>query len=146
MRHAKFGGEPAAWGWMGEGLAGALSQQPWAAELDAVVCVPSAWRARLRRGFNPAELLARVVARRRGLPCRSWLRRPGPALPQVGLGRAARLANASGAFALARRARPGGLRLLLVDDVMTTCATAACCAGVLTQAGALSVDIAVAGR
>lgn len=146
VRRAKFGGEPAAWGWLGARLAGEVSAAPWAAGADAVVAVPSSRRARWRRGYNPAGLLARPVARRLARPLTSWLVRQGPAVPQVGLGRKERLANVDGAFALARCARPEGLRLLLVDDVMTTGATLADCAGLLVRAGARSVDVAVAGR
>ncbi len=146
VRRAKFGGEPAAWGWLGARLAGEVSAAPWAAGADAVVPVPSSRRTLWRRGYNPARLLARPVARRLDRPLKAWLARRGPAIPQVGLHRAERLANVEGAFALSPRASPTGLRLLLVDDVMTTGATLAACAGLLVRAGARSVDVAVAGR
>ena len=145
VQRAKFEGELGAWAWMGTALAREVAALPWSAEVAAVVPVPSSWRARLTRGVNPAALLGKAVADHLGKPMRPWLGRRH-ARPQVGLGRAERLANAEGAFLASPRARPSGLRLLLVDDVMTTGATADACARALKAAGALAVDVAVAAR
>ena len=147
VQRAKFEGELGAWVWMGKSLAEVVAAQPWivAGGVDAVVPVPTSWRARLTRGINPAALLGKAVASRLGKPIRPWLTR-SHARPQVGLGRAARLANAEGAFRTVPRAKASGLRLLLVDDVMTTGATADVCARALKMAGALTVDVAVAAR
>ncbi len=145
VQRAKFEGELGAWAWMGKALADHVAALPWAGEVDAVVPVPSTWRARLARGANPAALLAGAVSRRLERPRRPWLlRRPTP--PQVGLGRRERLANVEGAFRISPEATPSGLRLLLVDDVMTTGATVDVCARALKAAGALRVDVAVAAR
>lgn len=143
---AKFGGETAAWGWLGSRLGGAAAAAPWAGEVRAVVPVPSARAARWRRGFNPARLLASGVAKTLNAPVKDLLRRRGPDAPQVGLGRAERLANVSAAFCLTRGARPSGKGILLVDDVMTTGSTVAACAAALRSAGAASVDVAVLAR
>jgi len=145
IQRAKFEGELGAWTWMGAALAERVAAQPWTAGLDAVVPVPATWRSRLKRGANPAGLLGKSVASRLGRPMRTWLAR-SHARPQVGLGRAERLANAEGAFLTHPSARPSGLRLLLVDDVMTTGATADVCARALKAAGALSVEVAVLAR
>ena len=143
LLRAKFGGQEAAWAWLGLKLAETVAAETWAEGIRAVVPVPSSRRARWERGFNPAELLARPVASRLGVPLRRWLARSGSARPQVGLGRAERLANVAGAFAA--RGKPGG-PVLLVDDVMTTGATMDACAAALKAAGAASVDVAALSR
>ena len=96
------------------------------------------------RGFDHGELLARTVAARLGLPARALLTRIGSTADQTGLGAAARRANLAGAFG----ARPGayGQSVLLVDDVVTTGATAAACASALRAGGASQVDVAAACR
>ena len=95
--------------------------------------------ARLRqRGYNQASLLARALGARAGLPVLEVLERRRATARQHGLGKAARLHNLRGAFALRTGAAvPSGL--ILVDDILTTSATLEACAGVLRSAGAASV-------
>jgi ComF family protein len=113
---------------------------------DAVAAVPLHWRRRFARGFNQAELLAGQVARRRGIPVLRSLRRVRPTRSQTGLTNAGRRKNVAGAFR-ARRGRPfEGLRILLVDDVMTTGATGSACASALKRAGAKSVTLLTVAR
>jgi ComF family protein len=105
--------------------------QPYAGLIDAVVPVPLHPRKLRQRGWNPAALLARPVARALGVPLRTnWLRRARETAVQAGLSRQARAQNVRAAFA----AKPAACaRILLVDDVRTTGATlleaAACLAG-----------------
>ncbi|HWP66645.1 MAG TPA: phosphoribosyltransferase family protein, partial [Candidatus Limnocylindria bacterium] len=66
--------------------------------------------------------------------------------PQTGLGAAARRANLARAFAVPRPDRIAGRRVLVIDDVITTGATADACARALLAAGARSVDVAAVGR
>ena len=146
IRRAKFGGEAAIWRWMGQALAEAAAQTPWTGGIDAVTPVPSTRRARFARGFNPAMLLARPVAGRLGRPLLHALRRQDRGVPQVGLGRSARLANVEGAFRAGQPDLFSGRRILLIDDVMTTGATVSACARAFMEAGAASVDVAVVGR
>jgi ComF family protein len=112
---------------------------------DAVVAVPLHWRRKWDRGFNQSDLLARSVARSWGIPLVHPVRRRKATRVQAGLSNTRRRENVSGAF-VAKRASVRGLRLLLVDDVMTTGATASACAGVLKRAGAASVTLLTLAR
>ncbi len=111
---------------------------------DAVVPVPLHWRRWWQRGFNQSELLGKVIARRRGIPLLKVLRRGAATRSQAGLSNAQRRENVAGAFRARRRV--AGLRILLVDDVMTTGATAAACARALNKAGARSVSVLTLAR
>jgi ComF family protein len=109
-----------------------------AATPDAVVAaVPSSRAARRRRGFEPVRLLAS----RAGIRLTPLFRPARPHAVQNGLGVAERARNLDGVFALARPV--GGIRVLLVDDVVTTGATLAGAAGVLRAGGAEVVGAAV---
>jgi ComF family protein len=90
-----------------------------APEADVVTFVPPDRGRRLERGYHPAEQLARAVASAWGLPCESLLTRAGSAR-QRGLSRAERRRNVANAFS----GDAGGRRVVLVDDVYTTGATA----------------------
>jgi predicted amidophosphoribosyltransferase len=103
-----------------------------------VVPVPLHWTRRLRRGYNPAHLLARGVAAELGLPLLTGALARRRGRHQIGLGRRERLASLAGVFAApgatARHLR--GRTILLVDDVLTTGATVEACAQALHDAGA----------
>jgi predicted amidophosphoribosyltransferase len=93
-------------------------------ELAAAAClvpVPSAARARRERGGDHVLRLARVAARLTGLPISRALRLDHAVLDSAGLGRGERAANLAGAFVAVRGA--GGLRPIVVDDIVTTGAT-----------------------
>jgi ComF family protein len=91
-----------------------------------------------QRGYNQAALLACALGTAAGLPVLDVLERRRSTVRQHGLGKAARLYNLRGAFALR-----GGVRVppraILVDDILTTSATLEACAQVLRAAGAASV-------
>jgi ComF family protein len=109
-----------------------------------VVPVPLTAGRLKERGFNQAALLGRAIAKRRRLPYAEPLLRTTETAPQHALGRQAREANLAGVFAC--DAFVAGKRVLLVDDVLTTGATAQAAAQVLLAAGALEVALAVAAR
>jgi ComF family protein len=108
-----------------------------------VFCVPSEKSKIKHRGYNPAELLARHVARHLGRPLERSLQKVRRTLDQDGLSGNDRWHNVSGAFAVTSE---GGVRpnVLLVDDVLTTGATADACAAALMEAGAERVHVLVA--
>jgi ComF family protein len=114
---------------------------------DVVVPVPL-HRARLRwRGFNQAALLGAALAGRLQCPLDvAALTRTRPTPPQTARDRAERTRNVRGAFTVRRPGRVAGLRVLLVDDVMTTGATVDECARVLRAAGALRIDVLTLAR
>jgi ComF family protein len=119
------------------------------ARAEVVAPVPLHWRRLLSRRYNQAALLAGRLARQAGLPhVPDLLRRTRPTPPLGDLGAAARAALLEDAFAVSRRggARIAGRRVLLVDDVMTSGATADACARALLAAGAAAVDVLAAAR
>jgi ComF family protein len=114
---------------------------------EVVVPVPLHWWRRWQRGYNQSAALARSLADRLKLPCHpGWLRRIRNTPPQTSQTLAGRRENVRGAF----RARHGvPLRqctVLLVDDVMTTGATAGEAARALLKGGAERVVVAVLAR
>jgi len=119
------------------------------AEADAIVPVPlHRWRL-LGRRYNQAAEVARPLARRAAavyLPDVLVRARHTPS--QAGKSGSGRRRNVADAFRVveARRNKIAGRRILLVDDVLTTGATAEACARALVKAGASAVDLAVAAR
>ena len=100
-------------------------------------------RERVReRGYDQARLLAEVVARSTGLPLRAPLRRVRLTPPQATLDRARRVENVRGAF-ISEAGSLRGLRVALVDDVVTTGATLSAAAAALRAAGAREVRMYV---
>jgi predicted amidophosphoribosyltransferase len=127
-------------------LAAAVALAGIADGIDGVVPVPSSVLPRWRRGFDPAKILARDLARAARLPLLDdVLGKRGIGGPAAkGLNARARWAGAARGVT-ARRWVPGA-RILLVDDVLTTGATAAACAEALRSAGAAEVRVAVWAR
>ncbi len=119
------------------------------ADADLIVPVPlHRWRLFGRR-FNQAAVLATEVSRASGVECNPLiLERVRRTIPQVGLTRAQRADNVQGAFRVPihGRERLRGLKIVLVDDVMTSGATANAAARILLRAGALRVDALVFAR
>ena len=109
-------------------------------QASVVTWIPTTSRRIRERGFDHGRLLAGHVARALGVPCRRLLvRDDGP--PQTGRSRAERLAGPR-----LRPVRTVSGRVLAVDDVVTTGATASAAAAELTRAGAAEVWILAAAR
>jgi ComF family protein len=109
----------------------------------AVVPVPLHWRRRWSRGYNQSEAIARGLAADLGLPCRPrWLARVRATPTQRALSATERKENVRGAFRAGRGVATGA-RLLLIDDVLTTGATADAASTALRAAGVAQVTVAV---
>lgn len=110
-------------------------------EADLILPVPLHVFRLWRRRFNQSALLARRLADLAGRKVElETLVRVRATASQVDLSRAERRANVSGAFRVRSGASVSGLRVVLVDDVLTTGATLDACARVLRRAGAGGVD------
>ena len=108
---------------LGKLLSWKLASLSWAGSIEAVVPVPLTPRRQAERGYNQAALLAGVVGKETGVPVLNILERVKETESQTGMKRDRRWENLKGAF----RCQKGGQRyghLLLIDDVLTTGATA----------------------
>ena len=136
VQRLKYSGIGQLAGFMGEDMATAYHFiEPTGA--DCVVCAPMNDKRRRKRGFNHAELLARDVANRLGLKFIDALRCTRVVRQQARLNAEQRLRNLDGVIAL--KAPVKGRRVILVDDVSTTGATARACAKALREGGAAGV-------
>jgi ComF family protein len=142
MHRFKYGGDLACGKWLASQLASRVAHEA----PPQLLVVPPAARERLhRRGFNPAAEIAKVVAHRtRARFERHLVRRVREQAPQAGLPRRERLANLRGVFVAGTNL--DGRHVVVVDDVMTTGATAEAMARALKDAGAASVRIWVVAR
>lgn len=142
----KFGALEEAGVVLGWHLASAIRVRGW--EIDLVTWVPMPQKRRRERGIDHARILAEQLAQALDLPCAALLaRREEDDTSQHTLDRAERLRHARDAFCPAVDApSPEGLSLLLVDDVLTTGATAADCVRELRDMGAARVLVGVACR
>lgn len=149
VHQLKYRGWRGLAGPMGDVMARVRLPEDAACEATTVVPVPTTRRRLRRRGYNQAELLARAFAWRSGRRCLPLLARRGEADTQTRLQPLERAANVAEAFLLAADAAREPIaskHLLLVDDVMTTGATAAECARVLVGEGARCVTVLTFAR
>jgi ComF family protein len=115
---------------------------------DCLVPVPLTPLRAAERGFNQSALLAKRIAHTLSIPCLgSILQRRGSSPPQSGmLDLHRRVRNVNDRFFLRESAAIEGKTPLLVDDVLTTGATAAACASVLLEGGAKEVNLLTIAR
>lgn len=125
---------------LGELMAGVCSQ---AERPDFLVPTPVHWRKRWQRGFNQTEILAQKLGSSLQLPVVHALRQTRYHEPQKELGRQQRQKNLRQSLAINARFYPliRGAHIALVDDVVTTTATARALSELLIKAGAQQVDI-----
>jgi len=144
----KYNGWKALAAPMAERMAATLAADATGSDADVVVPVPTT-AARLRtRGYNQAQLIAAALAERTGRSCLNALQREGSTVSQTGLQPASRSANVAGAFFVPwdHAAAISGARILLVDDVLTTGATAVECTRALVAAGAADITVVTFAR
>ena len=137
----KYGGVTPLARVFGEFLSVALPRE---SRFDLIVPMPLHWMRRWRRGYNQAALLAREVSKRWNIPVKNVVKRRHATTPQAGLTNAQRRENVSGAFLVKQKLT--GMHVLLVDDVLTTGASASACARALKRAGARRVTVLTLAR
>jgi ComF family protein len=115
-------------------------------DFDFITPVPLHPKRKCERGYNQSELLARSLAGRIAVPCNNVLIRVRSTAPQVGLTNSQRLENMRNAFRCIAPAQILKRRVLLIDDVMTTGATAASAARALLEGGAWRVSVLTVAR
>lgn len=128
-----------------------LKQLKWDNEIDIIVPTPIHIKRNQERTFNQSELLAEIVAQSiKKKLCSNILIRIKPTLPQVKFTQKHRLKNIKGAFELASSFMTDnsirGKTVLLIDDVMTTGATATECSKMLKKANPKEIRVLVAAR
>ncbi len=161
MLHAfKFGGvrriaESVLSGWLAEAILPLQAETAHESGTGLIVVPVPLFRQRQReRGYNQAELLARSAVRRLGKACPGWqmelrpgvLRRVRDTKAMFQLRPDQRRRNLVGAFEVADPGSVRGRNVLLIDDILTTGATANQCAKVLLKAGASAVWVATVAR
>jgi ComF family protein len=139
QRHLRY---PVA-GWLRETLS---DPRLHGRRFDVIVPVPLHPARERERGFNQAMLLAELLAPAVAAPLRAVLERTRYTTTQTAYDRAERMENLHGAFRLRKNQDVRDLRVLLIDDVLTTGSTLSECARVLRAAGAVSVHAATAAR
>jgi ComF family protein len=138
VRAFKFGGQSSLAPLLGVQLSEAYEDHHF--DVDLIVPVPLTSARKRWRGYDQALLLARELGRLQQLPVVEALRRRGNAVPQAeSSGVDQRLRNVQGVFSVSKPETVGGQRVLLIDDVATTCATLSACALELMNAGASGV-------
>jgi ComF family protein len=114
---------------------------------DVIIPVPLHWWKRFKRGYNQSETLARSLSNVMGVPYQPrWLRRTRSTIEQSQLSATARRENLKGVFQMSRRASVRDLRILLVDDVLTTGATSDSAAACVLKNKGAAVACAIVAR
>lgn len=137
LHRYKFRNRPSYSQSYGRLLAMQLSQQ-FSEGYDVITWVPISAKRKRKRGYDQVELLAESVSKELGIPAVAILKKVVDNPPQSGIsGYAQRKANVLGVYECV--VSPEGKRILLLDDILTTGATASECARMLLTAGAKQV-------
>lgn len=133
---------------MAEAMADAMRACDVVNEIGMITPVPTTRSRERDRGYNQAELIARAISKKLRRECINLLERTSSRGTQTTLQPAARGANVAGAFRLRADAGPRlhEAHVLIVDDVLTTGATAIECAQTLIEAGAKCTSILTYAR
>jgi ComF family protein len=142
----KFQGRRNVAGLLAPLLAGTFFENWGRGDFDLLVPVPLHPKRKRERGYNQSELLTRFLSRQIAVPWLPALVRVRPTAPQVGLTDSQRQENVRKAFRSRNPLQISKLRILLIDDVMTTGATVASAARALRDAGALRVSVLTVAR
>lgn len=107
-----------------------------------VTYIPTATSRVRQRGYDQTQLIAKAIAKQRGLPCRTLLIRHGQAR-QVGADRKHRITQASNNYSATHQKHIQKATILLIDDILTTGATIESAAKILKKAGAKQINAAI---
>ena len=116
--------------------------------VDLIVPIPLSTLRRLERGFNQAESIATAFSRSTGIPvdAHSLTRKQHTPIHRIGMDQKARELTVKNAFEVVRPKLIGGKNILLIDDVLTSGATASSCAKILKKNGAVKINIFTLAR
>jgi ComF family protein len=138
----KFGGKQGYASAYGRVLAMKLYRE-YPEGFDCLTWVPISWWRKITRGYDQVQLLAEAVGRELGIPVVPMLKKIRHNRRQSGIrDEATRKANVLGAYQVMEPERVRGRRILLLDDILTTGATASECGRMLQSAGAKEVHCA----
>ena len=113
-------------------------------QFDCITWVPISDKRKKKRGYDQGQLLAEKLSQELQIPMQSTLKKIRNNPPQSGIvGQAHRKANVMGVYVATQPQALAGKRILLLDDILTTGATAGECARILLTAGAKEVHLAV---
>lgn len=128
--------------WLGRITAEEFASDGFFDGIDMIVPVPITWRRRWKRGYNQSHAIARGVSEVTGIPVNAKaLRRTRFSGSQTLLSASERMGNVADSFCLRQVKGIGGKHILLVDDIVTTGATASECGKLLETAGAEKVSV-----
>lgn len=115
---------------------------------DVIIPIPLSKQRRLERGFNQAEVIAKEISRATRIPVdkASLARKLQTPIHRVGMDKRARELTVQNAFEVLRPKLIAGKKILLVDDVFTSGATASYCAKALKKNGAVEVNMFTLAR
>lgn len=114
---------------------------------DVLIPVPLHWKRLFVRKYNQSAVLAEALSEKCGVPTDSFILKRTKATPKQGhFSHAERIENVRDVFAVNPRRDIGGRRVVLIDDVLTSGATAESCARTLYAAGAADVSVLTLAR
>ncbi len=138
----KYHGKEELGAWLGRITAEEFASDGFFDGIDMIVPVPITWRRRWKRGYNQSHAIARGVSEVTGIPINAKaLRRTRFSGSQTMLSASERMGNVADSFCLRQMKGIEGKHILLVDDIVTTGATASECGKLLETAGAEKVSV-----
>ena len=138
----KYHGKEELGEWLGRTAAEEFDDHGFFEGIDIIAPVPITWKRRWKRGYNQSVAIARGVSEVTGLPVREKvLKRTHFSHSQTQLSVSERMENVEDAFRIRQHGGIEGKHILLIDDIVTTGATASACATELQKAGAGKVSV-----
>lgn len=138
----KYHGKEDVGVWLGRITAEEFAAEGFFEGIDMIVPVPITWRRRWKRGYNQSTAIARGVAEVTGLPVNAKaLKRTHFSTSQTQLSTTERMTNVENSFRIRNDKDLEGKHILIIDDIVTTGATASACDKELEKAGAEKISV-----